>query len=157
MKKQWKALAGLGAVAAAAILAPLALMAALIGFLFNDNDLADKEDIFRQVRQNQSLLEECVETGDYEAALQLRVIKEVDPGEHCVDFYCGGAGIAPSSTYCGFFYSREDDLYAIWCAPPTGQTLTADGDGWRWEQPGGDNRYYVEHICGHFYYYQASF
>ena len=31
------------------------------------------------------------------------------------------------------------------------------GSGFEWREANGDNRYYVEHICGNFYYYEASF
>jgi 1-acyl-sn-glycerol-3-phosphate acyltransferase len=30
-------------------------------------------------------------------------------------------------------------------------------DHFAWQQENGDDRYYTEHICGHFYYYEASF
>ena len=31
------------------------------------------------------------------------------------------------------------------------------GSGFRWEEPGGDNGCYVEHIAGDFYYYEVWF
>ena len=48
-------------------------------------------------------------------------------------------------------------MTAVWCAPGSAEDLVVSGDGFEWLQPDGDNRYYTEHICGHFYYYEASF
>lgn len=114
----------------------------------------NRETIIRYVENHQAELEQRVETGNYEDLGPL--VQEVNPGEKCIEFACGGAGFGPETSYWGFFYSPEDNIHAVWCAPPRG-TLSPDGDGWSWQEPDGDNECYLEHIVGHFYYYEASF
>lgn len=113
-----------------------------------------RENIIRYVENNQEKLEERVETGDFDG-IGLPVV-EVSAGEKCIEFDCGGSGLGPETSYWGFFYSAEDNIYAVWCAPERG-SLRPDGEGWSWQEPDGDNECYVQHICGHFYYYEASF
>ena len=77
---------------------------------------------------------------------------------HTSDVGCGvGAGVGSGTSYVGFYYSSNDDMTAVWCAPSSVNSLTASGNGFEWQEQNGDNRYYTEHICGHFYYYEASF
>ena len=39
----------------------------------------------------------------------------------------------------------------------SGGKLAPSGNGFEWQEANGDNWYYTEHICGNFYYYEASF
>jgi hypothetical protein len=48
-------------------------------------------------------------------------------------------------------------MTAVWCAPSSVYALSPWGNGYEWWEDGGDNHYYTEHICGYFYYYDASF
>ena len=121
------------------------------------DDRVDKDDIFRYVQENQDHLEECIQNGELEAIKTGRVVKEIQRWDNGVEFSCGGAGMGGQTAYRGFFYTATDDLYRIWCAPPAGEPLVPDGSGFSWQEPEGDNRFYVEKICGHFYYYEASF
>ena len=71
----------------------------------------------------------------------------------CLDFFCFGFGIVPSSSCKGFYYSPQD--------VPRGyqgsrQPLTDAGAGWSWEDD-GDNRYYTEKLCDKFYFYEVHF
>jgi hypothetical protein len=84
-------------------------------------------------------------------------IKKIDCDIHVVDFSCGGAGVGSGTSYVGFFYTADDDMAAVWCAPYSEASLEPSGSGFAWQEENGDNRYYTEHICGHFYYYEASF
>lgn len=70
------------------------------------------------------------------------------------DFYVGGWGLVPSSTYWGFYKTTNGEPAAYQGAD---DTLSKDGDGWSWQQPAGDNTYYTEEICDGWYYYRASF
>ena len=82
---------------------------------------------------------------------------DIDADDTVVDFSCGGAGIGSSTSYVGFYYTLDNDMTAVWCAPSFASLLMASGNGFEWHEPNGDNRYYTEHICGNFYYYEASF
>lgn len=81
----------------------------------------------------------------------------INADEKLVEFSCGGAGIGSATSYVGFYYSPNDDMNELWCAPPFFSSLTPSGNGFEWHEQNGDNSYYTEHICEHFYYYEASF
>lgn len=121
------------------------------------DDRAEKDEIFRFAEENVEQLEVCIETGDFGVLEGSRVVEEVNLKEDHIEFYCGGAGFGSQTAYCGFYYTDDDDMHAVWCAPPAGTPLTGMGQGFSWQEEVGDNRYYTEHICGHFYYYEASF
>lgn len=70
-----------------------------------------------------------------------------------IEFFVKGRGIAPASSYFGFYYSVDGVPLAFQNAKVT---LVESGDGWQWTH-GGDNRGYTEKISGNWYYYEASF
>ena len=129
-------------------------------FLFlveTGEDSADKDEIFDFVSENEGKLLKAIETGDYSAFENQGFVKDIDADETLVDFSCGGAGVGSGTSYVGFYYTSENDIAAVWCAPSSASALTPSENGFEWQEPNGDNRYYTEHICGNFYYYEASF
>ena len=129
-------------------------------FLFlvaTGDDSADKNDVFEFVRDNEEELLKAIENGDFSAFENKGFIKDIEPDEAFVDFSCGGAGVGSGTSYVGFYYTADKDMTAVWCAPPPNSLLIPSGNGFGWQEPNGDNRYYTEHICGHFYYYESSF
>lgn len=129
-------------------------------FLFlvaTGDDSADKDDVFEFVCENEEALLKAIENGDVSAFENKGFIKDIDADEAVVDFSCGGAGVGSGTSYVGFYYTAENDMTAVWCAPSSARTLTPSGNGFEWQETNGDNRYYTEHICGNFYYYEASF
>jgi len=121
------------------------------------DDRADKDTIFAFVCENEEKLLEAIEAGELSAYENKGFIKEINADERDVDFACGGAGVGGGTAYVGFFYTPENDMAAVWCAPSSASALTPSGDGFAWQERNGDNQYYTEHICGNFYYYEASF
>lgn len=117
----------------------------------------DKDTIFRLVQDNQELLAVCIENNNFDKLKQYHGIQEIHVYEDHIEFDCGGAGFGSETAYRGFFYTESNDMYAIWCAPSEDQALTAEGNGYVWNEPEGDNQYYVEKICDKFYYYDAFF
>ena len=126
-------------------------------FVATSDDGADKDEVFDFVSENEEELLKAIEAGDYSAFENQGFIKDVDADESIVDFSCGGAGVGSGTSYVGFYYTSENDVTAVWCAPSSASALTPSGNGFEWQEPNGDNRYYTEHICGNFYYYEASF
>lgn len=118
---------------------------------------ADKDTIFQLVTDKRQLLLSCIEKNDFEELDWNLSIQEIDVNDDHVDFSCGGAGFGSQTAYRGFFYTENEDMYAVWCAPPNDQRLSAEGDGYKWTEENGDNTYYVEKICDNFYYYEATF
>ena len=128
------------------------LIVALLVTLCGCDDRAQKEDIFAFVRTNEAALLCAVEKGDFSDFEGQSVVKDTYANERCVDFYCGGAGFGADTWYVGFFYTPNHDLGAMGY---DATLLVPSGAGY--EHQWSDNRYYVEHICGSFYYYEASY
>lgn len=122
-----------------------------------NNERADKDEIFRFVCENEEELLKAIENENFSQFENNGFIKSIKVNGDHVDFSCGGTGIGSATSYVGFYYSPNDELNAIWCAPPSAQLLTPNKNGFEWKETNGDNRYYTQHICGHFYYYKASF
>ena len=40
---------------------------------------------------------------------------------------------------------------------PKGETLKQDGKGYSWDEPDGDNRFYVEKMIDGFFYYESHY
>lgn len=131
-------------------------LAFLAAVLMSD-DSADKDDVFAFVQENEAALLKAIEDKDFSAYENKGFIKKIDCDILVVDFSCGGAGVGSGTSYVGFFYTADDDMAAVWCAPYSEASLEPSGSGFAWQEENGDNRYYTEHICGHFYYYEASF
>lgn len=129
----------------------------LIFLLATLDDRADKDVVFKFVCENEEELLKAIEAGDFSTYENKGFIKEIDADETAVDFSCGGAGMGSGTSYVGFYYTPENDMTAVWCAPSSASALTPSGNGFEWQESNGDNRYYTEHICGNFYYYEASF
>ena len=129
-------------------------------FLFlaaTDNDGADKDDVFEFVCAQEEELLKAIQNGDFSTFENKGFIKSIDAYETLVDFSCGGAGVGSGTSYVGFYYSPNDDMTAVWRAPSSTNALIPSGNGFEWQEENGDNRYFTEHICGHFYYYEFSF
>jgi hypothetical protein len=121
------------------------------------DDSADKADVFEFVCDNEDELLKAIENEDFSAFENQGFIKDIDVNNRVVDFSCGGAGLGSATSYVGFYYTPDNNMTAVWCAPANSSLLTPYRKGFKWQEPNGDNRYYVEHICGNFYYYEASF
>lgn len=131
-----------------------------IVFLFlvaTGDDRADQGEIFDFVCENEEELRIAIENGDFSDFENQGIIKDIVAEQTVVDFSCGGAGIGSGTSYVGFYYTPDNDMTAVWCAPSSVDAMTPSGDGYAWQEPNGDNYYYTERICECFYYYEASF
>ena len=117
-------------------------------------DRPSKEDIGRLVRENENTLRMSIENNDYEAALEIPGIREMEHRKGIPFFYCGGAGFGPSTAYFGFYYAENDQPLNFMPA----YELTPLDEGWqaRQEHP-GDNRYYTEQILPQFFYLEEFY
>ncbi|MBQ2668454.1 MAG: hypothetical protein IJF56_07515 [Clostridia bacterium] len=121
------------------------------------DDRAEKDEVFAFVSENEEELLNAIEKGDFSAFENQGFIQEIDADESVVDFSCGGYGVGSGTFYAGFYYTPDNNMTAIWCAPVSSDVLIPSGNGFEWQEPNGDNRYYTEHIIGNFFYYEASF
>ena len=115
--------------------------------------------IERFVAANQAALEEiaadCLRGGQTAARYKGVEIEGVFPGEHrIVQFFSGGFGLTPSSTYCGFYYS-EDGVPAAYQNVDVPLTPAGEGE-WRWSD-GTDNGGMTRRITEHWFSYRAWF
>lgn len=120
--------------------------------------------IFRFVTNNISELEEiaaaCLYGDDSIKEYRGVRVEGLYEGEHSiVEFYYNGFGIAPSSTYYGFYYSPDDvPVATAFFMNYEGYKLTDEKSGeWVWEEAGGDNGCQVVKIRDNWYYYKAWF
>ena len=130
------------------LIVPLLQGCSILAEMFKD-ERPPKEDIIKFVTDNKELLLSCVENGNYDAFADSEMVKNVYQYSDCVNFFCGGFGVAPSGGSRGFYYSPNDDMTCV--SSISDVELVPSGDGWAMEQ--GDNCYYTELICDHFYYY----
>ena len=115
--------------------------------------------IERFLAANQAALEEiaadCLRGSQTAARYKGVEIEGVFPGEHrIVQFFSGGFGLTPSSTYCGFYYS-EDGVPAAYQNVDVPLTPAGE-DAWRWSD-GTDNGGMTRRITEHWFSYQAWF
>lgn len=115
--------------------------------------------ITSQVMEHQKelsqLVQTCQESKQIPEELPLGgLVRKMDfwNGTQAVEFFCNGWGLAPSSSYYGFYYSP---------AGPLGyggaevELTPVDGGGYRWEDSG--NHGFTKEITEGFYYYEAHF
>lgn len=120
-------------------------------------NLTDRDSVVDLYRENEEAFLKAAETGSFEDLKDIFGVSDVHLNRDYVDIYCGGTGMAPSSSYYGIFYSEGDDLCAIDVAPGDSSALTERDGGYFWEESGGDNSYYVEPLGNHYFYYEAHF
>lgn len=120
-------------------------------------ELTQQTSIVALFQKNQDLFRASVQQEDYTVVEEIPGIQNVycyDNG--VVDFYCGGKGFGPSTSYYGFFYSATDDPASWEKGVCQADELEPCGNGYLWQQKNGDN-WYVEEIGTHFFYYAAGF
>ena len=69
-----------------------------------------------------------------------------------VEFYCGGSGIVTSSTYCGFYYSKQDVPFALKFENVSQLKKTSEAV-YEWESEDQRKTFYTERIQPNWFYY----
>lgn len=119
-------------------------------------NLTEKSDIISLFQKHEEAFLQAANSGDYSSVERIRGVRSVYISETYVMIECGGAGLGPSTHYYGIFYTGDDNLFAVDAAEPEGKWVE-HGEGYLYQEDGGDNRYYVEPLGNHFYYYEAHF
>jgi len=78
------------------------------------------------------------------------------PEEQMVEFHTGGFGLAPSSTYKGFYYSADNVHKVFSVADKFLSTMAVEGDHATWTD-GTDNHGTSIRITDNWFWYEASF
>ena len=138
----------------------ISLLGVLLCFVFIftacSKNLTEKSDIISLYQNNEETFLQAANSGDYSTVENIRGVQSVYISEKYVKISCGCAGFGPSTHYYGIFYSADGDMCAIDVAGPEDE-LVESGDGYLYQESGGDNRYYVEALVNNFYYYEADF
>ena len=124
-----------------------------------NSDALSKEQIFSLVQEHHDFLLRCITDHDPDRAKEVTGIQSVHVEKDAyVEFYCGGSGLVPSSSYYGFYYSPDDLPLAV--DVTVTENLRPEGNGFGWKQSGGldgDNWYYTERIMENWYYYESHY
>lgn len=72
-----------------------------------------------------------------------------------VEFSMGSSGLGSSTAYWGIQYVPSGERLGFQGSRLEG--WISDGDGWRWEESGGDNRCYIQELDENWYYYEMEF
>ena len=124
-----------------------------------NSDALSKDQIFSLVQDHHDFLLQCITDNEPDRAKEVTGIQSVRIEKDVyVEFYCGGSGLVPNSSYYGFYYSPDDLPLAVDVTRT--ENLKAEGNGFGWKEPGGlggDNWYYTERIMENWYYYESHY
>ncbi len=118
-------------------------------------NLTDRDSVADLYRENEEAFRKAAETGSFEDLKDIFGVSNVYVKSDCVDIYCGGTGIAPSSSYYGIFYSEADDPFALY-EPVTPDNPRPEGRGYSFSDS-ARNTFYVEPLGNHYFYYEAHY
>lgn len=80
----------------------------------------------------------------------------IHPDDHMVEFWTGGFGLAPSSTYKGFYYCADNTHKPFSITYEDTVTMQIDGDHATWTD-GTDNHGSSVRIIDKWFWFEASF
>ena len=113
-------------------------------------------------QQNRSAFDsaaaQAVERGSGQGISRPPGVRDVtfwDYEETTVEFSMGSSGLGSSTAYWGIQYVPSGERLGFQGSRLEG--WISDGDGWRWEESGGDNRCYIQELDERWYYYEMSF
>ena len=105
----------------------------------------------------EAVADQMLEAGNYDSLTVPNGVKSVEyygTRSGCVDFWMGGAGLVPASSYWGIVFTVEDEPVGF---QGVDLEYTWDGEGWYWHEENGDNRCCVTKLSDHWYLYQMWF
>ena len=137
------------------IIAALTICGLIAGVLCLLN-LTNKGMITRLYQRNEEAFLRAASIGDYSAVERIVGVRRVNMRDTYVEICCGGSGLGSSTNYYGIFYYEGENLCAV-DVDLMGGRFVVSGDGYLYEEENGDNRFYVESLGNHFYYYEAHF
>ena len=137
----------------------LFIAAVLLIFAACSSQNSRRNRVRRLYQKNEASFTQAALGNDFASLEKVSGILEVKTENEHVDIRCRAGGFASETCYCGIFYSEKDDLLAECFSPVPENTekLEADGSGYRYREPGGDNQYYVESLGNHYFYYETRY
>ena len=138
------------------IIASLLIICISIAFTACSQSTTDKAEIISIFQQNEDTFIQATKDGDFSEVESISGVQEVYKNEEYIDIQFGGYGFGSSTGYYGIFYSANNNMCAVDVAGPENE-LSEHGNGYKYQENDGDNKYYVEPLGNHFFYYEASF
>ena len=130
------------------------ILVIILGVLFQDNLIRAYIPLRHEKLENYALkmLESTDKTNDTFGVWKTSCY----PMEGMVEFHTGGWGLAPSSTYKGFYYSTDDTHKLFSAAYEDTTAMTINGDHASWTD-GTDNHGISIRIMKNWFWFEASF
>ena len=129
-----------------------------ITVMIGDMNAPDKNEIIELINKNQIEISDAIKNNNFENIEKIKGIEGITVEENYIDFDCGGKGVGSATSYYGFYYSEDNAINVKENIEyPKGETLQQDGKGYSWNEPDGDNRFYVEKIIDGFFYYESHY
>lgn len=119
---------------------------------------AYKRDVFQLVKRNYDEILAACESKDSQSLLAMEGIKDVRIIPGYVFVYCKGAGIAPSSQYYGFYYTKDNFPVGVDCNLDIAcYRISMQPKGKGFEGIVQHNSYYTEQIKDNIYFYSNAY
>lgn len=141
-----------------AILICIIVAVMLLGFLFKDDLICSYVSLRRDKLENYAsqVLDNNAEERDHYRDHYGIWETHIHPENGMVEFFTGGWGLAPSSTYKGFYYSADNTHKLFSAAYSEITTMEIDGDYASWTD-GTDNHGTSIRITENWFWFEASF
>ena len=124
----------------------------------NFNKYNDYKTISKYVNENYNdlykIAKESINGNKIEYKKEIKRISVYKEDNTIVEFSMGGSGMVPSSTYIGFYYSKNDIPAAF--QNEKFDLKEIEKNKWEWKED-GDNHGITIKIRDNWYYYEASF
>ena len=138
------------------ILVAIGVAVAFSAFFFSQNKQTKIADfVITNESELESIALNCLDGDETIAEYKGVEVGGVYSGEHqIVQFDYSGSGVVPSTTYYGFYYSRDNVPTAFQNAEI--ELVSASDDEWTWDD-GTDNGGLTKRITECWFYYEARF
>jgi len=112
----------------------------------------DASGVIAVVREGGINADKAVSSDAIADALGLEGIQKVENVGGDIRFACGGGGYGRENLFTGFYYTEHKEPREEF-----GAQYEQKGEGWEYSRPSDRARHYIEHITGHFYYYEDTY
>lgn len=127
----------------------LPLMACL-----NNNEMSF-DSLNGHFQEDFNVIDNSIKCGQYNDLESLDWVESITTDVHYVKCDCGGSGMGSQTNYTGFFYTPDDDPFAMWreYLNPSARGFVETEDGWVYREIQGDNEFVVRKLAPGYYYF----
>ena len=132
----------------------IVILILLLGMIFRDRLIQTYVAVARE--HLETYAEKLLDNGERQSASYGFWKVSSYPEDQMVEFHTGGFGLAPSSTYKGFYYSADNVHKVFSVADESIATMDIEGNHATWTD-GTDNQGTSMRIIENWFWYEASF